>query len=184
MLPTGGQRSEHGWLSTKRGTLTRSVCARAASTATAPTASSQPSGWERAVAGGPHRCVHRGPLPWPHVRALTRTGPSAADAAHSLGRPAAHAYSSWQPGAWCQLASSLSSEACHSWLLASTATLDRALVRAAASSSDRDSRLQRLLSHFSRHDQNARTCLLDAAPPAIDLFVLSRLYDHDSRLLG
>ena len=175
-MPTGGQRSEHGWLSTKRGTLTRSVCARAASTATAPTASSQPSGWERAVAGGPHRCVHRGPLPWPHVRALTRTGPSAADAAHSLGRPAAHAYSSWQPGAWCQLASSLSSEACHSWLLASTATLDRALVRAAASSSDRLSAATTSVSLFARHDQNLPAAGRGTLLPSI------YLYSHDSTI--
>ena len=50
----------------------------------------------------------------------------------------------------------------------------------------RDSRLQRLLSHFSRHDQNARTCLLDARHPprpAVDLFVLSRL-SITIRLLG
>ena len=91
---------------------------------------------------------------------------------HSAGPP--HAYSSWQPGAWCQLASSLSSEACHSWLLASTATLDRALVRAAASSSD-PRRLSAATTSVSLFAATTRTWLLDAAPPAVDLFVLSRL---------
>lgn len=92
---------------------------------------------------------------------------------HSAGPPR---MPSWQPGAWCQLASSLSSEACHSWLLASTATLDRALVRAAASSSDRLSAATTSVSLF----RATRTCLLDAAPSCRRSICTLTTLDHDS----